>query len=122
MVEIVRHQPSSALSSLVSRRKMLCDGRHGFKSNALAVDFPELHSQKAGAIGPGATPDILELPEVAPGLEQQLIHVMVRCLGYALDVGCSWANAARRYRKYSAQFSYRVPIRQRLSVQARTLL
>jgi len=50
MVDIVRHQPSSALSSLVPRRKVLCDGRHGFKSNAFAVDFPELHSQRRGQL------------------------------------------------------------------------
>jgi hypothetical protein len=37
MAEIVRHQPNRALSSLVPRRKMLGDGRHGFKSNALAL-------------------------------------------------------------------------------------
>ena len=51
-------------------------------SAALMSRLLELH-RIVGQIAE-TTPDILELPEVAQALEQQLIHVMVRCVNEGL--------------------------------------
>ena len=48
------------------------------------------------------TPEVLELPEVSRALEQQLIHLMVRCL--AEGAGVEATSGARRHGEIIAKF------------------